>query len=112
MKGFGARERNGLIVFCCFVIFFLAIGPVADRLGCTSRHVTPLAGDEIHVPIDSQIDSTASQTDDSLSIEFSHQEKSSVNCDTSVRKKRRHKAGLRNTKTPNPERRNYLDEPL
>ena len=37
MKGFGARERFGLIILACVLTVMLGIGPVADRLGCTRR---------------------------------------------------------------------------
>ena len=102
MKGFGSRERYGLIVFLCLVTVLLAVGPIAERSGCTRRYdavphgVHPEAGygsANINAP-DTVADTRAASSDSTRT------------------KRKRKKKSAPNRKPADPQRRNFLDEPL
>ncbi|MDE6010874.1 MAG: hypothetical protein K2F87_05485 [Muribaculaceae bacterium] len=125
MKGFGSRERNGLIVFCCIVILFLALGPIADRLGCTRRPMPPDPGalpavDTAHMPDTARHDDYAGMRDSLKGNQaVSAGKREFTGRDTVSSGKGRKKAsGRKRKKGPapvspsEPRRRNYLDEPV
>lgn len=112
-KGFSARERKGLIVFCTVVIFFLAIGPVAERCGCTSisnnrsdamvgAGTQPVTKDSVHEEGALNRQTKSDGSSDSIRIKKSVEKSSKGG---RGRKKS-------NKKSVDPQRRRYLDEPL
>lgn len=115
MKGFGARERNGLIVFLCLVIVLLALGPIADRMGCTSRHDPPVPTTAAHVDsvgCDTVMEVEALNTS-SQRVGSKARRKHRERRDTVRKSGRRKSTGTpRRSRPSDPGRRNYLDEPI
>lgn len=101
MKGFGSRERNGLIVFLCLVTVLLAICPVADRCGCTRNYTLPQADEAANSAI--LMDSAVLHGD---SIFPAHRN------DSSRRARKHAKKRVPRHQKADPQRRNFLDEPL
>lgn len=113
MKGFGARERNGLITFACIIAILLGIGPVADRLGCTRRG--PASSPAIAA--DTALADTAladgADNDQAAGASSDGEKKSRKKKKSKSKKdKGRKKSGGANERksAPPAERRNYLDE--
>ncbi len=110
MKGFGARERFGLIILACVLTVMLGIGPVADRLGCTRRSA----------PVVPSVD-TAATTDTASPADSvprtgrkSGRRTAAAPADTTRRgkKTKRAKKATPSEKKETDTRRNYLDETL
>lgn len=108
MRGFGSRERIGLIVFLCLVAVLIALGPIADRTGCTRRYDEPQA---LTAPETSGVPDSAKD-----SIRPAGSAKRSVRRDSigsAKREGKKAKKGSRKQKvSPAPKRRDYLDEPI
>ena len=71
MKGFGARERFGLIILACVLTVMLGIGPVADRLGCTRRSAPVVPSVDTAATTDTAA-ANAVCTADSVTAAFAH----------------------------------------
>lgn len=116
MKGFGLRERNGLIVFLCLVTLLLALGPIADRCGCTRRYEPPAPS------MESTMDTLRSNAVTEVQVADSAARRVRKNARRGNRKesgdsvgKPRRKKSSGNSRRPSvadPRRRNYLDEPI
>lgn len=103
MKGFSARERNGLIVFGCLVVAFMAIGPLADRLGCTARHA----------PSETQVVIPPADSMGAGDTVRNHSERKERSRRDTLKKERVRKRSAKAKSAPDdPQRRNYLDEPV
>lgn len=119
MKGFGLRERNGLIVFLCLVTLLLALGPIADRCGCTRRYEPPAP--ESVAPDSSKLDSADVSASGDTAVASGarirkgvSRRRKGVEKSDSVRKRSRKRgaAKSRGRVTPDPQRRNYLDDAI
>ncbi len=111
MKGFGARERFGLIILACVLTVMLGIGPVADRLGCTRRSAPVVPSVDTAATTD-----TASPADSvpRTGRKSGRRNTAAAPADTTRRgkKTKRAKKATPSEKKETDTRRNYLDETL
>ncbi|MDE5902727.1 MAG: hypothetical protein K2O78_02755 [Muribaculaceae bacterium] len=120
MKGFGARERFGLIILACVLTVMLGIGPVADRLGCTRRSAPVVPSVDTAATTDSA--AAASPAAGAVPADSAprtgrksgRRNTAAVPSDTTRRGKntKRTKKAASSEKKETDTRRNYLDETL
>ena len=117
MKGFGSRERYGLIVFLCLVTVLLAVGPVAERSGCTRRYDAAPRGVQPGAGYGSEsmnVADTLSHPEASGTVNRKKRRNNGKTApdDSTRTKRKRKKKSAPNRKPDDPQRRNFLDEPL
>ncbi len=108
MKGFGTRERFGLIILACVLTVMLGIGPVADRLGCTRRSAPVVPS------VDTAAAASPADSAPRTGRKSGRRNTAAAPADTTRRgkKTKRAKKATPSEKKETDTRRNYLDETL
>ena len=114
MKGFGARERFGLIILACVLTVMLGIGPVADRLGCTRRSAPVVPSVDTAATTDTAAAASPADSAPRTGRKSGRRNTAAAPADTTrrgIKTKRANKA-TPSEKKETDTRRNYLDETL